>query len=367
MTAMGIKMKIYKHLPLDARAWLFEKHLMNRSWGYYDEIYSNALEKAYDTFLIPEKRTDEKYIKDLTRDIVKCWLKYKAMPYEYFLFGFNRRNDEERMSFETDADRIETLCRVSNVQLYHDEILNKFNFYQLAYPFFKREAMKIETGFRVEDFVDFVKKHGDVFIKPLTGSKGFGARVYSYGNDDDAQVFCMQLLAEGTSWMVEERIKQSDEMAQWNETSVNTIRIPTFIRDDQFTVNWTRMRMGKRGSIVDNAGAGGIVVNVNPKTGVVESDGIDESYHHFITHPDLGRTFKGWQVPRWSELLKIVEELHRDVFNKHVYIAWDFALTDEGWVVIEGNWGQFLGWQTASQVGVRRQFHELVGDGDYYK
>ena len=61
-------------------------------------------------------------------------------------------------------------------------------------------------------------------------------------------------------------------------------------------------------------------------------------------------------------LFRSVEELHRTVFNKHIYVAWDFALTDDGWVVIEGNWGQLLGQQTASQVGVRREFHELIGD-----
>lgn len=161
--------------------------------------------------------------------------------------------------------------------------------------------------------------------------------------------------------MIEECIRQSAEMGQWNETSVNTIRIPSFLRDGKFTVIWTRMRMGKKGAIVDNAGAGGIVVNVDPQTGIITSDGIDEEHNHFAKHPGCGLTFKGWQVPCWDDLLKTVEELHRNVFYKHIYVAWDFALTDDGWVVIEGNWGQLLGQQTASQIGVRKLFHELLG------
>ena len=151
-------------------------------------------------------------------------------------------------------------------------------------------------------------------------------------------------------------------MAQWNATSVNTIRIPTFLRDGKFTVIWTRMRTGKKGAIVDNAGQGGIVVNVDPVNGVVTTDGIDEAFHHFEVHPDARLPFKGWQVPRWEELLSTVERLHRSVFSRHIYVAWDFALTDEGWVVIEGNWGQLLGQQTASQKGVRKEFHRLMGD-----
>ena len=293
---------------------------------------------------------------------MKCWLKYQALPYEYFLFNFRNRSERERWEFETDMDRLQTLFRISDNKAFLEEINDKYNFYLLAKDYFKREAIKIDSIGQAEEFVAFVRKHNDVFIKPLDGSKGKGAHVYSFIDDENSGYYFGELLAEGSSWMIEERIHQSALMGQWNDTSVNTIRIPTFLRDDKFTVIWTRMRMGKKGSIVDNAAAGGIVVNVDPQTGIITSDGIDESYNHFDRHPGCGMTFKGWQVPQWNELLKTVESLHRTIFSKYIYIAWDFALTDNGWVVVEGNWGQLLGQQTASQVGVRRQFHELLGD-----
>ncbi len=346
------------------KVFIFKKMKMDKPCGY-GEVYRVTLNKAYDTFLTQEEREDNALLKSLTDDVVGCWIKYKALPYEYFLFNFRHRSEKERWEFETDLDRLLTLCRVSDNKLFKEEINNKYNFYRLAKPYFKREAIVVDSSERMNDFVAFVKRQGEVFVKPLEGSKGRGAHVFLYENDEGAAAYCSELLAEGPSWMVEERIRQSAAMGQWNETSVNTIRIPSFLRDGKFTVIWTRMRMGKRGAIVDNAAAGGIVVNVDPKTGVVSSDGIDESYNHFEKHPDCGLPFKGWQVPRWNELLKTVEELHRTVFYKHVYVAWDFALTDDGWLVIEGNWGQLLGQQTASQVGVRRKFHELVGDEDY--
>ena len=335
---------------------------MDTPVGCYGQIYRVSINEAFETFLTPEQRADKGYISSLTDDIVKSWLLYQALPYEYFLYNFKDRDHEGRLAFETDTDRNYTLQRVSGLENFLNEINNKYNFYLLAKPYFKREVIKVDSNECVDDFVAFVKKHGKVFVKPLEGSKGKGAHVYTYTDDESVQNYLKQLLEEGTSWMVEECIKQSAEMAQWNETSVNTIRIPSFLHDGKFTVIWTRLRMGKKGAIVDNAGAGGIVVNVDPATGVVASDGIDEFYNHFEKHPGSGLAFKGWQVPRWDELLKTVEDIHRNVFNKHVYVAWDFALTDDGWVVIEGNWGQLLGQQTASQVGVRKKFHELVGD-----
>ena len=358
---MKLKKLIYNYLPLDVKVFFFKRKKMDKPCGY-GEVYRDTLNKAFDTFLTPEERCDKKLVEMLTDDIVKCWLKYKALPYEYFLFNFRNRSENERWEFETDIDRLLTLCRVSDDKLFKEEINNKYNFYQLAKPYFKRNVIKIDSKGQENEFAAFVKKHGEVFIKPLEGSKGNGVYVYSYIDEEHAIGFCEELFREGLSWMVEERIRQSAEMGQWNETSVNTIRIPTFLREDKFTVIWTRMRTGKKGSIVDNAAMGGIVVNVDPETGVITSDGIDESFNHFDKHPGCGLTFKGWQVPRWQELLETVEKLHREVFNKHIYIAWDFALTDDGWVVIEGNWGQLLGQQTASQMGVRKQFHELVGD-----
>lgn len=358
---MGIKSFIFNHLPMFVRIKLFEKMWMDYPCGY-GEVYSVTLNKAFDTFLLPEEKGDKKLMKKLTDDVVKCWLKYKALPYEYFLFNFRNRTEKERLTFETDMDRLGVLCEVSDVHIFENEINNKYNFYLLAKPYFKRGVIKIDINSNADSFVAFCRQYKVVFIKPLEGSKGKGACVFSYEDDESTALFFKELIGHGASWMVEERICQSAEMAKWNETSVNTIRIPTFLRDGKFTVIWTRMRMGKKGAIVDNAGQGGIVVNVDPQTGVVTSDGIDEYYNHFDKHPGSGLIFKGWQVPRWDELLKTVEELHRTVFNKHVYVAWDFALTDEGWVVIEGNWGQLLGQQTASQVGVRKEFHELIGD-----
>ena len=328
----------------------------------YDTPFRVMLNKAFDTYLSENERNDKALVRKLTDDIVKCWLQYKALPYEYFLFNFRKLNDRERWEFETDIDRIDTLCRITPPSIFKQEIQNKYNFYRLAQPYFKRMAIKINKQSPADDFTDFACKHGSVFIKPLEASKGKGAQKFTFLDASNAKEYFHHLLETGPEWIVEERIHQSSEMAQWNESSVNTVRIPTFLNNGKFTVIWTRMRMGKKGAIVDNLGSGGIVVSVDPQIGVITSDGCDDSNDHFEKHPDSNLTFKGWQVPKWPELLQTVEELHRNIFSKHVYIAWDFALTDNGWALVEGNWGQLLGQQTATQAGVRRQFHELVGD-----
>ena len=131
-----------------------------------------------------------------------------------------------------------------------------------------------------------------------------------------------------------------------------------------FFVGVPFFRTGRAGSCVDNAGIGGIFANVDATTGILYTDGIDEAGHFYEFHPDSKMKYKGWEIPRWSELLDTVERVHKQCMPHHLYIGWDFALTDTGWVLIEGNWGQFVS-QYADHVGFRNRFMRYMNAGFY--
>lgn len=119
------------------------------------------------------------------------------------------------------------------------------------------------------------------------------------------------------------------------------------------------LRVGRKGQITDNAGNGGILACIHPKDGIVYTDGADEYGRFFSIHPDSKIRFKGWQVPRWDELRALVRDIHTTTMKHHTYIAWDFALTERGWDLIEGNWGQNIT-QYADQKEIKRQFLEYI-------
>ena len=110
----------------------------------------------------------------------------------------------------------------------------------------------------------------------------------------------------------------------------------------------------------DNGGSGGVFAVINPETGIVYTDGIDETGKYYSEHPDSGVKYKGWQVPRWQELCEAVEKAHKNYLPKHHYVGWDWALTDQGWTLIEENWGQFL-LQFVEKVGRKRAFLKNIG------
>lgn len=155
-------------------------------------------------------------------------------------------------------------------------------------------------------------------------------------------------------------IEQSSAMAQWNKTSVNTVRIPSFKSNGKISVLQPFFRTGRKGQVVDNAGAGGILCVIDETSGVVKSDGFDEHMHTFEVHPDSGIKYMGWQIPDWQKLMELVKIIHQLLPDKFKYVGFDFAHTDNGWDLIEGNWGQFIG-QIAEQKGIKNKFDEYLG------
>lgn len=198
-----------------------------------------------------------------------------------------------------------------------------------------------------------------MFAKPLSASFGNGAHVIKIANRAEA-VAAFDRLSKGGEWIVEERIIQSSEMSAWNESSVNTVRLPCFLSSNgTFHALAPVLRVGRKGSVVDNAGGGGIIACIDERNGIITTNGQDEAGLEYLAHPDSNRKFKGWQIPKWKELLAFAEEIHRNCLSSHRYIGFDFALTDNGWVVIEGNWGQFLN-QYVDHRGIKNEFLNYI-------
>ena len=118
-------------------------------------------------------------------------------------------------------------------------------------------------------------------------------------------------------------------------------------------------RTGHEGSIVDNAGQGGVFAVADPLTGILITDGVDESGRYYKEHPDSHLVFKGWQIPYWDDLVEVVKQAHKQ-FPTQKYIGWDFALNnDNKWILIEGNRGQMVG-QYATKKGIRKEFYDYL-------
>ena len=318
--------------------------------------FKKKKQEAYNCFLSDKEKNDNQFIRKIDKDIKSCYLKYLTNPQEYFLFDFISNKEEiYRSSFLSDNMKIRRLIKVTGEKKFTEELTDKVGFYNLTKSYFKREVFEFSNNTTYDVFSQFALKTRHLFAKLIASSFGSGAISVDVIDDITCENIYNRLKKTGKSWIVEERIIQHPEMAQWNKSSVNTVRIPSFLCNGDFEIVQPVMRFGRAGSIVNNAGGGGIISCIDVDSGKLTTDGRSENGMCYKTHPDSKISFKGWQLPEWNNLKILVEEIHRNVLSSHRYIGWDFAYTEKGWVLIEGNWGQFLN-QYVNHVGVKQKF-----------
>lgn len=301
---------------------------------------------------------NDKYIADLQKDMIKCYFLYGINANEYFVHRFESKSNALRKEYISKRDK-NYACRFRECGLETFNLLNdKYRFYSLTKTFFKRDVCKVENTDDRIDFINFASKHIRCIAKPLSSSLGNGCQIL---NIDNADLEFEKLLKQN-KWILEELIEQNEKMALWNASSVNTVRICSFrLRNGEIKQIYPFLRMGRKGSLVDNAGHGGIYVSLNSVTGEICSKGMDKVGNIYDEHPDSHIKFDKWAVPQWEDLVKLSAEVHKSLPKEHIYVGFDFALDKEkGWVVIEGNWGDFICQQSSLGRGLRKDFINAI-------
>lgn len=324
--------------------------------GTVEENVNNAIKLLKGKGILPESSE-----KSIRIDMVYSYLLYGATPLEYVLFNFKNKKHSQRRDFLTDKEKDILSIKYTGFDKCKTDLQDKYHFYQLLPSYFKRGVFKLEKGTTYKQFEDFCIQERNCFIKPINASYGIGAMKYSYSLNSCRSVFnklTQQL--DNNTFIVEGLIEQDNRLSVFNASSVNTVRLPTIINKSGFHVIGPFLRTGRTGSIVDNGGGGGIFSAIDEQTGLVISKGMDENGNYYEKHPDSGICFKNFQVPEWKALLALAEEIHSKMIG-HKYIAWDFAYTSNGWVLIEGNWGQFIS-QFALDIGLRKRFENLMNN-----
>lgn len=298
--------------------------------------------------------------KFLRRDMVYARVKYNVSYMEYFLYNFKEKSHFERKNFIPNAERINYLGLLNTKQGYAI-LTDKYKSYKIFKKYYKRELIKIEKPGDYEKFIKYIKKHPIFVIKPYNASFGKGIELIDSNNYRNKKTLYKELLERGTM-ILEELIVQDDIMASLHPKSVNTLRIVTYKKPNgEIVIHLPFIKVGQKGSFVDNGGAGGIFALVDEKTGVIITDGKDELNNVYGVHPDTNVRFKGFQIPKWDEVTELAKKAAND-FEEAKYIGWDIAIAKEkGPVIVEGNGRtQFIGQQITDEQGKRKDLEKLI-------
>ncbi|SEP83430.1 sugar-transfer associated ATP-grasp domain-containing protein [Butyrivibrio sp. TB] len=137
---------------------------------------------------------------------------------------------------------------------------------------------------------------------------------------------------------VEKVIRQHPEMEKMNPTSVNTIRIMTMLINGDAIPLSAIVRIGNKGSRVDNFSSGGYSCGIQPD-GKLKEYGYTQKGQRLLIHPN-GFKFSEGKIPNFEYILATVKRLHYHVPMFGV-ISWDISIDTSGEpVLIEYNVGR---------------------------
>lgn len=151
----------------------------------------------------------------------------------------------------------------------------------------------------------------------------------------DAMAASLQRCNDG---VCEELIKQAPEITLFHHGSVNTVRLAV-VRgmDGEVRIYGATLKVGQGNTAVDSICKGGLCANIDFESGIIITDAVDTYGNKYVTHPDTDIKFKGFQIPRWQDLKQLCLEIS-DVIPSVRYVGWDMALSENGWVIVEGNY-----------------------------
>lgn len=188
---------------------------------------------------------------------------------------------------------------------------------------------------------------GEYFVKERDGAGGNGSFLltaeasgfFANGEEISDQDLHDRLSQMPGGALIQSAIRQHDEMASMNPSSINTLRVITAFgrNDDRPTVMATALRIGRAGIVVDNAAAGGMFCHVDLHEGMLTGPLRTKSGACYLTHPDSDKALNGLTVPFFFKSIDDCCTLHELIGPAPVTVGWDVAISCHGPIFVEGN------------------------------
>lgn len=177
-----------------------------------------------------------------------------------------------------------------------------------------------------------------IIIKPtVDGMSGVGVQLFvkqdngKWINPQNGKLLNVQYIKNkcGNNWIIQEAVEQYEYINQFNDSSVNTLRLSLYrsVKDEECHITGAIMRIGGKGSVVDNAHAGGCYVGIREDGTfcheVYDQYGVKRTIFNDIDFSN------DYMYPNWNEVIAFAQSIAQYVPH-HRLLALDIVLTKEG-------------------------------------
>ena len=206
-------------------------------------------------------------------------------------------------------------------------------FYDTLFPDINRPQTYIKNvnGFYYDDKKIITREEAiarcmnlkDAVIKPtLFGTWGEGVKLFSKYKK---------------SFIIQSKLDQHQDLAKLNPSSVNTIRVLSYRRENEVIILYAVIRIGRMGKVVDNETAGGVKADIDLQTGRIKGPAFGSPTEKNMPQTDSGVDLDNYLIPSFPQVLVFVKDLHLRLPYFRL-IGWDISVDTNGNpVMIEWN------------------------------
>lgn len=322
----GSNIKSRKEILLDQLYFIFK-------YGTYEPFYFTY---GFDRKEMTKKKMVNEYI----------------LPYQHFEECINKLNFQNPRYDEFQGKLTGRV--ITGDKFYFNIFLERFGIpTPKIYCFIKdKNPLLFDSSFQIdttksgkEQLEDFLTNDMDAFAKPSDGQLGNGifslkiqsGKIFVDGKEISKEDVISLLLS--ADYLIQERITQHPQISLLNPSTINSIRLQTVMdQDGKVHPFGGGLRIGRKGSSVDNWAKGGVFVGINMNEGKLMEIGFLKPQYgtSTIEHPDTHIAFKDYIIPYYKEAEELAIKLHKHMYRCHS-VGWDIAITENGPVFIEGN------------------------------
>lgn len=179
-------------------------------------------------------------------------------------------------------------------------------------------------------------------IKPSKDSSaGIGVRLLNVSNGivtDTSETLDQILNSYHGNFVIEKKIINNENLRALNPSSCNTLRVHTWRNRDTGKIVFVSsfLRVGRKGSLVDNGFAGGFAVPID-NNGFLSNSACTLKHYKRYEQSDTGITFKGYKIEHFDEIVDLTQRAHHNLPHFD-FVGWDVTVDkDENVVIIEFN------------------------------
>lgn len=333
------------------------------------------------------KDPNKKSIFLIAQETMSLWKELKHFPIHYYT-RLTYRNKYKNYRAFIDNSIVRKIKESRNLHKKEtiDVLEDKVNFWNFCndnsiltpkvLAFNNYAKLRIEDKFYdIDNFESFTlnlkvvlnhSKSKDIFLKPTNGAQG--KECFKILESDLNKTEYMKKIYStiiDSNFVFQETISQHYLLKRINPTSINTIRIDTFITNDGTPeVLSALIRFGRKGSVVDNPfNSGGFFVPINLEKGTLIAPGMQllgVGNGTFYEHPDSKLKLDNYEIPFLKETIELVKNAAIKIGDR--LVGWDVAITEDGPLIIEGNHDYHLGMQDVAYGGYKKHpiFNEIL-------